>query len=174
MKRVIALLMENQPGALSRVVGLFSQRGYNIETLIVAPTSDSTLSRLTMSTEGDEKVVEQITKQLNKLIDVVTVVDLSDSDHIEREFMLIKFNEDNLIEELQKYVDSTYDQHYSKNKFQATEFIIDAGHGEGFCIGNIMKYAQRYGKKDGYNRKDLQKVLHYALIALSVHDSNQS
>ena len=95
MKRVIALLMENQPGALSRVVGLFSQRGYNIETLIVAPTSDPTLSRLTMSTEGDEKVVEQITKQLNKLIDVVTVVDLSDSDHIEREFMLIKFNEDN-------------------------------------------------------------------------------
>ena len=59
-----------------------------------------------------------------------------------------KFNEDNLIKELQKYVDSTYDQHYSKNKFQATEFIIDAGHGEGFCIGNIMKYAQRYGKKD--------------------------
>ena len=95
MKRVIALLMENQPGALSRVVGLFSQRGYNIETLIVAPTSDSTLSRLTMSTEGDEKVVEQITKQLNKLIDVVTVIDLSDSDHIEREFMLIKFKEDN-------------------------------------------------------------------------------
>lgn len=95
MKRVIALLMENQPGALSRVVGLFSQRGYNIETLIVAPTSDSTLSRLTMSTEGDEKVVEQIVKQLNKLIDVVTVVDLSDSNHIEREFMMVKFNENN-------------------------------------------------------------------------------
>ena len=70
MKRVIALLMENQPGALSRVVGLFSQRGYNIETLVVAPTNDVTLSRLTMSTEGDEKVVEQITKQLDKLIDV--------------------------------------------------------------------------------------------------------
>ena len=71
MKRVIALLMENQPGALSRVVGLFSQRGYNIETLVVAPTTDPTLSRLTMSTEGDEKVVEQITKQLNKLIDLI-------------------------------------------------------------------------------------------------------
>ena len=85
-----------------------------------------------------------------------------------------KFNEAELIKELQQYVDSTYDQHYSKNKFQATEFIIDAGHGEGFCIGNIMKYAQRYGKKDGYNRKDLLKVLHYALIALSVHDLNQS
>ena len=73
MKRVIALLMENQPGALSRVVGLFSQRGYNIETLVVAPTNDATLSRLTMATEGDEKVVEQITKQLDKLIDVVMV-----------------------------------------------------------------------------------------------------
>ena len=94
MKRVIALLMENQPGALSRVVGLFSQRGYNIETLVVAPTTDPTLSRLTMSTKGDEKVVEQITKQLNKLIDVVMVSDLSDSQHIEKELMLVKFTED--------------------------------------------------------------------------------
>ena len=76
MKRVVALLMENQPGALSRVVGLFSQRGYNIETLIVAPTSDPSLSRLTMTTIGDEKVVQQITKQLDKLIDVVIVSDL--------------------------------------------------------------------------------------------------
>ena len=90
MKRVIALLMENQPGALSRVVGLFSQRGYNIETLVVAPTNDATLSRLTMSTEGDEKVVEQITKQLDKLIDVVMVTNLSESDFVERELMLIK------------------------------------------------------------------------------------
>ena len=83
-----------------------------------------------------------------------------------------KFNEDNLIKELQKYVDSTYDQHYSKNKFQATEFIIDAGHGEGFCIGNIMKYAQRYGKKGSREdaRKDILKVLHYAIIQLHVHD----
>ena len=91
MKRVIALLMENQPGALSRVVCLFSQRGYNIETLVVAPTTDPTLSRLTMSTQGDEKVVEQITKQLDKLIDVVMVSDLGSSDFIERELMLIKF-----------------------------------------------------------------------------------
>lgn len=81
-----------------------------------------------------------------------------------------RYNEDQLIADLQKYVDSTYNEHYSVNKFQATEFIIDGGHGEGFCIGNIMKYAQRYGKKDGYNRKDLMKVLHYALIALHVHD----
>ena len=94
MKRVIALLMENQPGALSRVVGLFSQRGYNIETLVVAPTNDATLSRLTMSTEGDEKVVEQITKQLDKLIDVVMVTNLSESEFVERELMLIKFAKD--------------------------------------------------------------------------------
>ena len=92
MKRVIALLMENQPGALSRVVGLFSQRGYNIESLIVAPTIDPTLSRLTMSTNGDEKIVQQITKQLDKLIDVVMVVDLGESDFVEAELMLVKLN----------------------------------------------------------------------------------
>jgi len=96
MKRVIALLMENQPGALSRVVGLFSQRGYNIETLIVAPTSDPTLSRLTMTTNGDEEVVQQITKQLDKLIDVVTVSDLGESYFVERELMLVKFNKNSI------------------------------------------------------------------------------
>ena len=102
MKRVIALLMENQPGALSRVVGLFSQRGYNIETLIVAPTSDPTLSRLTMTTEGDERVVQQITKQLDKLIDVVTVSDLGESDFIERELMLVKMNKNSITLTLSK------------------------------------------------------------------------
>jgi len=96
MKRVIALLMENQPGALSRVVGLFSQRGYNIETLIVAPTSDPTLSRLTMTTEGDERVVQQITKQLDKLIDVVAVSDLGESEFVERELMLVKLNKNSI------------------------------------------------------------------------------
>jgi len=80
-----------------------------------------------------------------------------------------KYNEDNTLAELNEYINSTYDEHYSKNKFQATEFIIDAGHGEGFCIGNIMKYAQRYGKKDGKNRKDLLKVIHYAIIALHIN-----
>ena len=90
MKRVISLLMENQPGALSRVVGLFSQRGYNIESLIVAPTEDTSLSRLTMTTEGDTRVIEQITKQLNKLIDVVKVVDLSEEDYVGRELLLVK------------------------------------------------------------------------------------
>ena len=91
MKRTVALLMENQPGALSRVVGLFSQRGYNIESLIVAATEDSSLSRLTMTTSGDQKVIEQITKQLNKLIDVVKVLDLGESDYVERELLLVKF-----------------------------------------------------------------------------------
>jgi|SRR5210317_588546 hypothetical protein len=83
-----------------------------------------------------------------------------------------KFNELRSIKELKDYVDSTYDQHYSKNKFQATEFIIDSGHGGGFCIGNVLKYAQRYGKKGSKQdaRKDLMKVLHYALIQLYVHD----
>ncbi len=82
-----------------------------------------------------------------------------------------KFNEDELIKELQQYIDNTYKQHYARDQFQATEFIIDSGHGEGFCIGNILKYAQRYGKKDGFNRKDLMKVLHYAIMALHVHDT---
>lgn len=81
-----------------------------------------------------------------------------------------KFNEGELIHELKEYIDSTYSQHYSKNKFQSTEFIIDCGHGEGFALGNVLKYVQRYGNKDGYNRQDLMKVLHYALIALHNHD----
>ena len=82
-----------------------------------------------------------------------------------------KYNEDELIKQFKEYVDNTYEQHYSQNKYQATEFIIDGGHGEGFCMGNILKYAQRYGKKNGYNRADLMKVLHYALMALYVHDT---
>lgn len=81
-----------------------------------------------------------------------------------------KYSEDAIIEELRHYIDGTYSEHYSRNRFQATEFIMDSGHGEGFCIGNIMKYAQRYGKKNGYNRKDLFKVLHYAIMALHNHD----
>lgn len=90
MRRIIAMLMENEPGALSRVVGLFSQRGYNIETLNVAPTDDPTLSRLTLSTVGSDLRIEQLTKQLNKLVDVVKLADLTDGAHIERDLMLIK------------------------------------------------------------------------------------
>ena len=84
------MLIENEPGALSRVIGLFAQRNYNIETLTVAPTEDSTLSRLTLSTLAGDEQVEQITKQLNKLIEVVKLVDLTEGEHIERELMLIK------------------------------------------------------------------------------------
>ena len=83
-----------------------------------------------------------------------------------------RYDEDKYLKELYKYIEGTYSQHYSTNKYQATEFIIDAGHGDGFCIGNILKYAQRYGKKDGFNRADLLKVLHYAIIELHVHDLN--
>jgi acetolactate synthase I/III small subunit len=90
MKHIISVLMENAPGALSRVVGLFSARGYNIETLTVAPTEDSTLSRLTLVTMGSDDVIEQITKHLNRLVDVIKVVDLTEGPHIERELMLIK------------------------------------------------------------------------------------
>jgi acetolactate synthase-1/3 small subunit len=90
MKHVISVLLENDPGALSRVVGLFSARGYNIETLTVAPTEDPTLSRMTIVTVGPDEVIEQITKHLNRLVDVVKVVDLSEGPHVERELMLIK------------------------------------------------------------------------------------
>jgi acetolactate synthase-1/3 small subunit len=83
-------LLENEPGALSRVVGLFSARGYNIETLTVAPTEDPSLSRMTIVTMGSEDVIEQITKHLNRLVEVVKVIDLTDGPHIERELMLIK------------------------------------------------------------------------------------
>jgi acetolactate synthase-1/3 small subunit len=90
MRRIISVLIENEPGALSRVIGLFAQRNYNIETLTVAPTEDETLSRLTLSTLAGNEQVEQITKQLNKLIEVVKLVDLTEGEHIERELMLIK------------------------------------------------------------------------------------
>ncbi|MCB1950175.1 acetolactate synthase small subunit [Nitrosomonas sp.] len=90
MRHIISLLMENEAGALSRVAGLFSARGYNIESLSVAPTEDPTLSRMTLVTSGSDEVIEQVTKQLNKLIEVVKVIDLIDGNHIERELMLVK------------------------------------------------------------------------------------
>jgi acetolactate synthase-1/3 small subunit len=90
MRHIVSLLMENEAGALSRVAGLFSARGYNIESLTVAPTEDATLSRMTIVTSGSDDVIEQIIKQLNKLIDVVKVLDLNDGVHIERELMLVK------------------------------------------------------------------------------------
>lgn len=85
-----------------------------------------------------------------------------------------KYNEDKILNEIKEYIDATYGEHYSQNKFQATEFIMDSGHGRGFCIGNIMKYAQRYGRKGDVDswRKDLMKVIHYAVMALHNHDEN--
>jgi len=92
LRHVISILLENESGALSRVAGLFSARGYNIESLTVAPTEDPTLSRMTLVTRGSDEIIEQITKQLNKLVDVVKLSDLSEGPHLERELMLIKVN----------------------------------------------------------------------------------
>ena len=85
-----------------------------------------------------------------------------------------KFNEDKLIKELVHYIDNTYGEHYASDKYQATDVIIDSGHGEGFALGNIMKYAKRYGNKEGKNRQDLLKILHYAIIMLYVHDTENT
>ena len=79
-----------------------------------------------------------------------------------------KFNEDKFLEDVKAYIDETYTSHYAKSERQATENIVDQGHGTGFCMGNILKYAQRYGKKDGYNKKDLLKIVHYAIIQMSI------
>ncbi len=95
MRHIISILMENEAGALSRVAGLFSARGYNIESLTVAPTEDPSLSRMTLVTRGTDEIIEQITKQLNKLIDVVKLMDMTEGPHIEREMMLVKVNTDN-------------------------------------------------------------------------------
>ena len=90
MRHILSILVENESGALSRISGLFSARGYNIESLTVAPTEDPSLSRMTIQTTGSDDVIEQITKQLNKLVEVVKVVDLTEGNHIERELMLVK------------------------------------------------------------------------------------
>ncbi|WP_066566754.1 acetolactate synthase small subunit [Snodgrassella sp. CFCC 13594] len=90
MRHILSILMENESGAMSRIVGLFSARDYNIDSLSVAPTEDATLSRMTIVTHGDADVMEQITKQLNKLIEVIKVIDLNDSQFVERELMLVK------------------------------------------------------------------------------------
>ena len=107
MRHIISMLLENESGALSRVAGLFSARGYNIESLTVAPTEDATLSRLTLVTRGSDDIVEQITKQLNKLVDVVKLIDLTDGSHIEREMLLIKVraNGSGAREEVKRLVD---------------------------------------------------------------------
>jgi acetolactate synthase-1/3 small subunit len=105
-RHIISILLENESGALSRVAGLFSARGYNIESLTVAPTEDETLSRLTLVTSGSVDVIEQITKQLNKLVDVVKLVDLTEGPHIERELLIIKVNANGAMrDEIKRLVD---------------------------------------------------------------------
>ena len=84
--------------------------------------------------------------------------------------MNYKFNEDTNLQELKEYIDATYGEHYASDKYQATDVIIDSGHGEGFVMGNIMKYAKRYGNKAGKNRNDLLKILHYTVIMLDIHN----
>ena len=108
MRHIISLLMENESGALSRVSGLFSARGYNIESLNVAPTEDETLSRMTIVTSGSDEVIEQIIKQLNKLIDVVKVLDLNDGRHIERELMIVKVKATNKYRDEVKRISDTF------------------------------------------------------------------
>ncbi len=107
MRHTISILLENEAGALSRVAGLFSARGYNIESLTVAPTENPTISRMTLVTRGSDQVIEQITKQLNKLVDVIKLIDLTEGTHIERELMLVKMNvsTSNLRDEVKRLVD---------------------------------------------------------------------
>jgi len=102
------------------------------------------------------------------------IIDFTKGNEVD-DFIEYKFNEDLYCEEIKDYIDSTYDSHYSKERFQSTEFIIDGGHGTGFNVGNILKYAQRYGKKGSREdaRKDLMKVIHYAIIQLYVHDTDE-
>lgn len=106
MRHILSLLLENEAGALSRVSGLFSARGFNIESLTVAPTEDATVSRMTLVTAGSDEIIEQITKHLNKLVDVIKVIDLNESQHIERELLLIKVEtKDGMREEIKRLVD---------------------------------------------------------------------
>lgn len=111
MRHIISLLMENEAGALSRVAGLFSARGYNIESLSVAPTEDPTLSRMTIVTSGSDAVIEQINKQLNKLVDVAALIDLSEGEHLEREMMLVKVSADSGNREEIKRISDAYHGH---------------------------------------------------------------
>ena len=106
MRHIISILVENESGALSRIAGLFSARGYNIESLAVAPTEDPTLSRMTLVTRGSEEIIEQITKQLNKLVDVVRLMDLTEGAHIEREMLLVKVKTNGVRDELKRLADT--------------------------------------------------------------------
>jgi len=108
MRRILSILLENESGALSRVIGLFSQRGYNIETITVAPTEDPSLSKMTIQTIGNEKSIEQIEKQLHKLIDVLRVIKIGQSSHIEREIMLLKVQPNNYKKDDVKHITEVF------------------------------------------------------------------
>ena len=112
MKRIISILIENKPGALARVVGLFHQRGYNIETLNVGPVFDGSYSRMTVTTRGSENDVEQITKQINKIIDVIKVSDLTEGEHHEYEFILVKFRHNEKIQRILKKLNGKIHEKY--------------------------------------------------------------
>ena len=112
MKRIISILIENKPGALARVVGLFHQRGYNIETLNVGPVFDGSYSRMTVTTRGSENDVEQITKQINKIIDVIKVSDLTEGEHHEYEFILVKFIHNEKIQKILKKLNGKIHEKY--------------------------------------------------------------
>ncbi|QCI17625.1 acetolactate synthase small subunit [Buchnera aphidicola (Acyrthosiphon lactucae)] len=108
MRRILSILLENESGALSRVIGLFSQRGYNIETITLAPTEDASLSKMTIQTVGNEKAIEQIEKQLHKLIDVLRVVQIGQSSYIEREIILLKVQINNHIKDDIKHITEVF------------------------------------------------------------------
>jgi len=145
VRHIISVLMENEPGALSRVVGLFSQRGYNIESLTVAPTEDPTLSRLTVTTIGEDEVIEQITKQLNKLVNVLKIVELDPEQSVQREHMLVKVRVDN----------STRSQILeAANLFRArvvdvvTDALVIEVTGDTAKINALLKVLEPYGIKE--------------------------
>jgi acetolactate synthase-1/3 small subunit len=130
MRHTISILVENEAGALSRIAGLFSARGYNIESLTVAPTEDATISRMTLVTRGSDAIIEQIIKQLNKLIDVIKLVDLTEGKHLEREMLLIKLSTETIEEsdEVQRLVDIFRGRVID---VCATSYIVElSGHGD--------------------------------------------
>jgi acetolactate synthase-1/3 small subunit len=139
MKRILSILIENKPGALARVVGLFHQRGYNIETLNVGPVFDGTYSRMTVTTRGSENDVEQITKQINKIIDVIKVSDLTEGEHHEYEFILIKFNKFKQTTKIQKILKPLHGKILEKNKYVVVMSAFGAS-------GNIETAIKAIGK----------------------------
>lgn len=122
----------------------------------------------------DDNWLGDATKKAANNFETIKINHFSETTKTEFEQINYSFNENEIIQEIQKYIDSTYNQHYGTGKYQATDLIIDSGHGLGFTLGNVIKYAKRYGKKQGYNREDLMKMIHYAILSLYVHDLNEN